>query len=489
MARFTRRQFLEDSLLAAAVAAALPATAAFAADKKSKDKSIPKRSADALQVAIIGCGGRGGEHISEYLAHADSQIAYVVDPDESAGRKRAEAIGKKQGATPKFVRDFRHALDDKSLHAVSIATPNHWHALAAIWSMQAGKDVYVEKPVSHNVSEGRRIVQVARKHDRICQAGTQCRSMKGTIDAVNYVKAGKIGEVRLARGLCYKRRLTIGPKGHYEVPPQVDYNLWAGPARMLPLTRKKFHYDWHWQREWGNGDMGNQGPHQMDIARWGLGLDRLADRVICYGGRLGYEDAGDVANTEVALCEFGDKTLVFEVRGLATDPLRDASVGVIFYGSEGYVVLTTYTTGAAFDPQGNLVKKFSGGGDHFGNFIEAVKAHDPRHLHCDVLEGHLSCAHSHLANISYYLGKPASVEEIRHELSNWKTHEDVNETLQRTLKHLEDNHVDVSKTPLALGPELTIDSAQELITGNSPAAAMLTREYRAPFIVRKADEV
>ena len=216
--------------------------------------------------------------------------------------------------------------------------------------------------------------------------------------------------MKLARGLCYKRRGSIGPKGNYQVPAEVDYNLWCGPARMLPLTRQKFHYDWHWQREWGNGDMGNQGPHQMDIARWGLGVDRLADRVIAYGGRLGYEDAGDVANTEVGIFEFGDKTLVFEVRGLKTDPLRGAKVGVIFYGSEGYVVLTSYTGGAAFDPEGKLVTKFQGGGDHFGNFIDAVKARDHKLLHADILEGHLSCAHSHLANVSYYLGKPASVD-------------------------------------------------------------------------------
>ena len=489
MAQITRRQFLEDSLLAAAVAAALPAANALAADKTRMKKATPQKAGDLLQVAIIGAGSRGAEHISQFLANPNTEIAYIVEADEKIGRQRATAIGKRQGKTPKFVRDLRKALEDKSVHIVSTATPNHWHALCAIWSMQAGKDVYVEKPVSHNVSEGRRIAQVARKYHRVCQAGTQCRSMKGTIDAVNYVKTGKIGEVKLARGLCYKRRISIGPKGQYTVPRQVDYDLWAGPARILPLSRPNFHYDWHWQREWGNGDMGNQGPHQMDIARWGLDLDRLADRVITYGGRLGYEDAGDVANTEVALCEFGDKTLVFEVRGLQTDPLRGAGVGVIFYGSEGYVVLSNYDAGAAFDPQGNLMRKFEGEGDHFGNFVDAVKARDPRILHAEVLECHLSCAHSHLANISYYLGKPASVKEIKRALGDWKTREDCNETLQRTLKHLAENHVDLNKTPLALGPMLTIDSAQETIVGNAAASAMLTREYRSPFIVPKAEEI
>ena len=490
MASFTRRQFLEDSVLAAAVAAALPASSLLAAGKKEQPKKkTAKKSGHLLQVAIVGAGGRGGSHIDEFLRNQSTEIAYIVDTDEKIGQQRAEAVGKKQGRVPKVVRDLRVAFDDKSVDIVSTATPNHWHALCAIWAMQAGKDVYVEKPVCHNVTEGRRMVETARKHNRICQAGTQCRSMQATIDAIEYVKAGKIGEVKLARGLCYKRRPTIGPKGNYEVPPQVDYNLWAGPARMLPLTRKKFHYDWHWQREWGNGDMGNQGPHQMDIARWGLGVDRLADSAIAYGGRLGYEDAGDVANTEVGIFEFGDKTLVFEVRGLETDDLRGAKVGVIFYGSQGYVVMTSYDAGAAFDPNGKLVTKFQGYGDHFGNFVDAVKARNYKLLRADVLEGHLSCAHSHLANISYYLGKPASVDEIRKTVAALTTKEDVNDCLQRTLKHMAANKVDLAKTPMSLGPMLKIDSKSETIVGNPAASEYLTRPYRAPFIVPKAGEV
>ena len=258
MARYTRRQFLEDSVLAAAVAAALPAQSLLAAEKH---KDAPKKkSGDLLRVAIVGAGGRGGEHVRRFLENPNTEIVYIVDVDETHGQKQAASVGKKQGRVPKFARDLRVALDDKSVQIVSCATPNHWHSLCAIWAMQAGKDVYVEKPVSHNVSEGRRAVETARKHNRICQAGTQCRSMAATLEAIAYVKSGKIGEVKLARGLCYKRRPTIGPKGHYTVPAEVDYNLWCGPARMLPLTRQKFHYDWHWQREWGNGDMGNQGP-------------------------------------------------------------------------------------------------------------------------------------------------------------------------------------------------------------------------------------
>ena len=286
---------------------------------------LPKKNpGELLRVAIIGVGTRGGVHIDQFTRNPNTEVAYIVEADEKVGQQGAEVVARKQGRKPKVAQDMREAFDDKSVDIVSIAAPNHWHSLAAIWAMQAGKDVYVEKPVSHNLSEGRRVVETARKHNRICQAGMQCRSMKGTVDAVEYVRSGKIGEVKLARGLCYKRRPSIGPKGNYQVPREVNYDLWCGPARTLPLTRKNFHYDWHWQREWGNGDMGNQGPHQMDIARWGLGLDRLADTAIAFGGRLGYEDAGDVANTEVGIFEFDDRTLVFEVRGLETDPLRGA---------------------------------------------------------------------------------------------------------------------------------------------------------------------
>ena len=507
MSKCTRRQFLEDSVLAAAMAAAFPASGLLAADSKLE---LPKKNpGDLLQVAVVGAGDRGGVHIDEFILNPDTEIAYIIDADEKVGRQRAEAVGKKQGRVPKVAQDMRVAFDDKSVHIVGVATPNHWHSLAAIWAMQAGKDVYVEKPVSHNVSEGRRMVETARKLNRICQAGTQCRSMKGTIDAIEYVKSGKIGDVKLARGICYRARGSIGPKGKYAVPPQIDYNLWCGPSRMLPLTRMKFHYDWHWQREWGNGDMGNQGPHQMDIARWGLGLDRLPDTAIAFGGRLGYEDAGDVANTEVGIFESGGKTIVFEVRGLKTDRFRGALVGVVFYGSEGYVVTTEYTTAAAFDPSGKLVRKFQGGTindssivvgfgpdgktvlksdngrGHFGNFVDAVKARDHKLLRADILEGHLSCAHSHLANVSYYLGKPASAEEIRKTLGALKTNEDVTECLDRTFKHLAGNSVDLAKTPLRLGPMLKIDPTNETVLDNPEACALLTREYRAPFIVPK----
>ncbi len=497
MTKHTRRRFLEESLLAATAAAFLPGARSLAAAEPQPAKASPGQR---LSVAIVGVGGRGAEHIAQYLANPDTEITYIVDADEKIGNLRVEKIAQKQGSKPKYVKDLRTALDDKSVDLVSTATPNHWHALVGIWAMQAGKDVYVEKPVSHDVAEGRLLVDTARRYNRVCQAGTQGRSATGINEAIDYVRSGKIGQVKLARGLCYKPRPSIGPKGQYPIPEGVDYDLWTGPAPMLPLTRPKLHYDWHWQRVYGNGDMGNQGPHQMDIARWGLGLDRLPDSVIAFGGRLGYEDAGDVANTEVGIFEAGGKTIVFEVRGLNSTPMYNAHVGTIFYGTEGYVVVASFSGGqvldptgktirsggAAFDPQGKVVKTFSGGDDHFRNFVEASKAHDPKMLKADVLEGHLSCAYSHLANVSYYLAQPAPVEQIKTTLAALKTHENVADCLERTVKHLAENNVDLSKTPLALGPMLKIDPKQETVLGNPAAVALLSREFRKPFTVELA---
>ncbi len=483
MARYTRRRFLEDSLLAAAAVTAAPATRVFAQDNQSTSAN------ERLNVAIIGVNGRGQSHMGAFGARSDTDITYICDADENVGQDRAKRISDKQKTKCKVVQDMRRIFDDKSVDIVTIATPNHWHALAAIWAMQAGKDVYVEKPVSHNVSEGRRMAETARKYKKICQTGTQCRSLGGSIDAIKFVHDGGIGDVKLARGLCYKPRRSIGAPGIFEPPEGVDYNLWQGPASERPITRKRFHYDWHWQYHWGNGDMGNQGPHQMDLARWGLQVDRLSERVISYGGRLGYKDAGDVANTQVAIHQFGDKTLVFEVRGLNTKDLRGARIGVIFYGSEGYVVLTSYTRGKAFDLDGNVVKEFNGGGDHYGNFVDAVRSRNHEDLTADVLEGHLSAGLAHTGTISYRLGDEISLGDLKQELAKVESNDDSAKTLARTVEHLNDNKVDLAETKLTLGPALAMDPKTETFKGNDRANAMLTRDYRKPFLVPAAGQV
>jgi hypothetical protein len=359
----------------------------------------------------------------------------------------------------------------------------------SIWAIQAGKDVYVEKPVSHNVSEGRRVVEAARKYNKICQTGTQSRSNKGMQDAIKYVQDGKIGKLNIARGLCYKRRISIGPLGNYPIPKGVNYDLWLGPAQYAPLTRRNLHYDWHMQFPYGNGDLGNQGIHQMDLCRWGLGVDKLSNSVLSYGGRFGYEDAGDAANTQMIIHDYGDRALVFEVRGLNTKKYQGADVGVIFEGADGYVVMTSYSSGAAFDPQGNKVQEFNGGGDHYGNFLGAVRSRNHKELNADILEGHLSSALCHLGNISYRLGTPLGVGEVKERLQGMSSPEHLVETYERFTEHLSDNKLDLATTRLGFGEKLTVDTANEKFVDDGNADAMLTRDYRAPFVVPAAGQV
>ena len=479
MSQFSRREFLESSMFAAATAAlASRIGLSFAADEAAPG------SADILRVAVVGVNGRGGSHIDGFGKRKDCEIAAIVDVDEVVGNRQADAIEKKFGKRPTVYTDMRKCFDDKSIHIASIATPNHWHALAAIWAIQAGKDVYVEKPVSHNVFEGRQLVEAARKHKKIVQTGTQSRSNPGMRELIKVIHDGGIGEVKLARGLCYKPRPSIGPRGNYDVPASVNYDMWSGPAQMTTLTRPKFHYDWHWQWETGNGDLGNQGIHQMDIARWGLNEMSLGETVLSYGGRFGYEDAGETANTQVCIHQFaGGKRLVFEVRGLKTEKYKDAGVGVIFSGSNGYAVMPSYNGGTQFDKDGNKVKDFGGGGDdnHFGNFVKAVRSRNIEDLNADILQGHLSSALCHVGNISYRLGTPVAAKDITAKLQG---DTEALETFDRFQQHLLDNKIDPATTKITLGPKLTL-AGKEVFSGERAAEAnkLTTREYRAPYIV------
>ncbi len=477
MSNLTRREMLERSMLAAAAAVTAQGVPSIAMGFQAATSAN-----DKLGIAVVGANGRGGEHIDQWLKRKDCEIVAICDVDENVGKRRIDDIEKKTGKKPKYYQDLRKCFEDKDVDIASIATPNHWHALAAIWAIQAGKDVYVEKPVSHNVLEGRRIVQAARKHNKIVQTGTQCRSMGGTIEAIKFLKEGGVGEVKLARGLCYKPRGAIGARGNYDVPASIDYDIWLGPAAKKDLSRPKLHYDWHWQWDYGNGDLGNQGIHQMDIARWGLGLDNVGQGVLSYGGRFGYEDAGETANTQVCIHDFGDKKLVFEVRGLKTDRYMGAGVGVIFHGSDGYVSLASYTGGAAFDKDGKKIKDFNAGGDHWGNFVEAVRARDYKLLNADIEEGHLSSALCHLGNISYRLGSPMAAKEVQEKLGN---NAERQETFERFAQHLTDNKVDLGATKVTLGPDLKLDGKKEVFIGElaDKANPMLTREYRAPYVV------
>src|SRR5262245_3307 len=350
MRSLTRRDFLHDS---AALTAALAGARMLPAEEAEAKKSDAN---DQLNVAVIGVRGRGRDHVNGFAGKHNCVITTICDVDDDAAGPAIKSAEKAQGRAPQFVKDLRKVLDDKSINIVSIATPNHWHALAAIWALQAGKDVYVEKPVSHNVSEGRRIVEAARKYNRICQTGTQSRSMAGMRQSIEFIQSGKLGKIKLARGLCYKLRPSIGKvDGEQPIPQTVDYDLWCGPAPMKPLMRKRLHYDWHWTWDYGNGDLGNQGIHEMDKARWGLGKTELPRSVVSVGGRFGYVDDGETANTQICVFDYGDCELIFEVRGLPSKPLQGASIGNIFYGSEGYLVCPSYDSGVAYNLKGEVL--------------------------------------------------------------------------------------------------------------------------------------
>ena len=442
---------------------------------------------EKLGVAVVGVRGRGGSHIGAFAGRRDTEILYLCDADSEVGRKRTHEVAKRQSRRPTFCEDLRHALEDKRVDVVSIATPNHLHALQAIWSMQAGKDVYVEKPASHNVSEGRRMVEAARKYHRLCQVGMQCRSNPGMIAAMKCLHDGKLGSVNLARGLCYKTQPSAGRAASSVPPHNLNYDLWLGPASVQPVARKQFHHAWRWQWEFGNGVLGSQGLHQMDIASWGLNLQRLSQRVLSYGGRFGFNDSGDTANTQVVLHDFGSQRLVFEVRGLKSHEYRRAKVGVIFECANGYLIMRSYDKGAAFDLDGNTVEEFGGSGDHFGNFLRAVRSRSFFDLHADVEIGHLSSALVHLGNISYRLGGTAGQLETEDAVATFSP-EEVG-TLDRTLAHLKSHDVDLSRCPLRVGATLDFEPESESFVGNERANAMLTRSYRPPYVVPEAGQV
>jgi predicted dehydrogenase len=462
---------------AAAAASAAPAPAV-------ADEPTSKSANNKLTVAILGCGIRGKQHARELTRFADCDIAYVCDPDSNRTAELSAQLVEQNRPAPKTVPDLRTVLDDKSVDAVFIATCNHWHALAAIWAMQASKDAYVEKPVCHNVSEGRRMVQVSRKTGRICQGGTQYRSSGANAAAVEYMRQGKLGDVKLARSIVYGGRGSIGGPGTYEVPSGVDYNLWAGPAPKLTLTRPKLQYDWHWIWDTGNGELGNNNVHSLDICRWGLGVTGLGQAVISYGGRLGYSDAGQTPNTQVCIFDFGGKTIVSETRGLKTAPFRFKG-STIFEGTKGIIAGSSL-----FDLDGNLINTFEGKSEnHFANFLAAVRSRKREDQKAEILEGHQSSSLCHIGNISWRLGRSASPAEIRADLSKIKVHENVLETLDHTLQQLADNKVDLEKTPLTLGSMLQLDGDREAFANSAQANALLTRDYRQPFVVPSEREI
>ena len=506
MKNFTRRNFLKTTALGAAAVSLDALTWSRAAGAN-----------DDIRVAQIGFRGQGGSHLKSLTNMKGVRVVALCDVDQHVLQNEANRLGNVQTYT-----DIRKLLENKDVDAVSIAVPNHWHALATIWACQAGKDVYVEKPACHELSEGRRMVEAARKYNRIVQVGTQCRSSIGLQQGVKYVRDGKLGKIRLARGFCYKARKSIGlVEGPQAVPDYIDYDLWCGPAPKEPPRRNTsfgtVHYDWHWFWAYGNGDFGNQGPHQVDIARWFLGEDAISPFAMAIGGRLGYKDSGETPNTLVVYQGY-KVPLIFEVRGLphdkasqttgwkmdeykalSADRFQGVGVGNVIECEHGYVVVPSYTEAIIYDKEGKEITRFTGrskkqaaddvttptglsaeSGGHHGNWIAAVRSRDPKHLNAEVLQGHLSAGLTHTGNISYRLGANKQPGEIKEALQSNKQ---LTEAFDRMAGHLDANGVDIAKDNLQLGLPLKFDPQQERFIGNDSANALLTRQYRAPFVV------
>jgi predicted dehydrogenase len=467
-----RRTFLQTSAVATA-AMSLRVAGTSATDSDSDD----------VRVAVIGVKGRGGNHIGGMKKN----VVALCDVDAQHLEKRADGL-REGGRTIDTYTDFRKLLERDDINAVSIATPNHLHSLIGILAAQAGKDVYVEKPVSHNVWEGRQLAQAARRYNRIIQCGTQSRSSPSLHEAVEFVRGGNLGEIQYAIGTCYKRRASIGKLDKpLEIPKHVDYDLWCGPAAKVDLYRPRLHYDWHWDFNTGNGDMGNQGIHQMDIARWFLGEDKVSKRVLSVGGRVGYEDAGNTPNTQIVLHMYDKAPLIFETRGLPTksgsdrmDRYRGSGIGVIVQCEKGHILIPSYTSAIAYDSDGNAIQEWKGGGDHYANFLKAVASRNPDDLNAEVLEGHLSSALCHTGGVSHQLGKKATAGEIRDAIKSDSLFTD---SFERMVGHLSANGIDVDEPVLTLGSSLEMDQTTESFTNMDEANALVRREDRAPFTV------
>ena len=478
MTAANRREFLKRTVAASTVFSTFTI-----AGTKASGKVLGAN--EAIRVGVAGINGRGEAHIDEFAAMEDVRITYLIDPD-SRQFSKAQGIEKKTGVLPKTVQDIRTALDDKELDAISIATPNHWHALMTIWACDAGKDVYVEKPCSHNVHEGRVAVETARRHKRIVQHGTQSRSGKDGAVAAALAESGEIGKLLVARGLCYKLRKSIGYKPTKQPPAELDFDLWLGPAAEQPYHENLVHYNWHWFWDTGNGDIGNQGVHQMDLARWGIPGATLPKSVISLGGRFGYEDQGETANTQITVFDFGETKMIFEVRGLPSKPFgpldKNKGVANVFHFEGGMIAAGKFYPEGANEPSEMPkvdVKRGPGKG-HFGNFVAAVRSRKQEDLNADILEGHYSSALGHLANISYRLG-----QEVPFNSKTKAFGDDTSayETLASMEEHLSDNGLKLDGMKYRLGRRLNFDAQSEKFIGDAEANALLTRDYRAPFVV------
>jgi predicted dehydrogenase len=438
---------------------------------------------DRVRIAVAGINGRGRGHIRAYGEMPDVQIAYLVDPDSRLFASRSAEVRELAGNTPQCVQDFRRALDDKTLDAVSIVTPNHWHALLTIWACQAGKDVHVEKPCSHTIDEGRKLVEAARKYERIVQHGTQRRSDPRFIRLTTDVRNGRFGKLLSAYVYTFRPRESIGFRDPQPPPGELDYHLWTGPAPTHPYRTNLVHYDWHWIWDFGNGEIGNLGTHQLDVARWAMPPDAAPRSVVSLGGRFGYEDQGQTPNTQLTVFDCGDVRLFCEQRGLVT---RNAGkVTVDFHTTEGVV------REGKFFPKGSRegepIDGAPAGGFadlgrlHFRNFIDCIRSRKREELSGEILDGHRSALLAHLGNISYRLSEEVPFDRRTKTLGDDPRAYESFEDMKRHLA--DDAGLELTGNAYRLGRLLHFDAQAERFVGDPDANQLLTRPYRKPFVV------
>jgi len=418
-----RRSFLKAG--AAAVAGSRPGRAIIGAN-------------DTVLMAVLGVNNQGRSHMHRFQQLDKVRVVTLCDPDREVAAERAAEFEKTHGAPVRTAIDLRRVFDDKDIDAVSIATPNHWHALATIWACQAGKDVYVEKPGSHNLFEGRKMIEAAGKYKRIVQHGVQLRSSPALQEAVRKLREGAIGKVYMARALVYRWRPSIGRHPNEPVPPHLDFGLWLGPAQACPFTRRLVHYNWHWHWDFGNGEIGNQGIHQLDMAQWGLGVC-LPTHVVALGGKFLWDDGQETPEVLTALCHYPEENKLLEiaVRHWCTNDEQGIEVGNVFYGSKGYMLIRhydAYETYLGRDREPGPSRKEEG--NHYANFIRAIRSRKTSEQNGPVESVHYSSALAHLANISFRLGR-----------------------------------------------RLEFDPQRERFTADPEADRMLSRDYRTPFVV------
>ena len=483
MSTISRRRFLH----AAGISSALLLMPAWLASAGERRRVGPN---DTIRLGFIGLRGRGNELLGSFRKEDGIAVAALCDVDSAVLDQRM-ADARKLGENPRAYADPRLMFDDASIDAVIIATPNHTHALLALLAMQAGKDVYLEKPVSHNVHEGRQLVDAARHYQKIVQAGTQNRSDTGLVAAFAALHAGEWGALKAVHGLCYKTRSSIGKRtAPLTAPATLNYDLWLGPAADLPIHREKFHYDWHWCWNTGNGDVGNQGSHELDLLAWALKEPGMPSAAVSIGGRYGWNDAGETPNVLASFFDYGNGIPVcFEVRNLT--PKTPAK----FHGMDGpaVVLITEHGTlrakrgGAVFvDSAGKEVKSFKGdaGATHQTNFIDALRAGSNQGLRAEVERNHFASAMSHLANASLRTGKSGTLAQAQALASKMPG---LPEHLDAMAANLKGHGMDLAQPLLGIGAPITVDPQSERVVGEHAAAAnlLLTREYRKGYELPK----